>query len=108
MVAKYRRVWDTVQAAVDEDAQDQAREESKKLQQFYDDKWRKHNIQVWPCAAGVAGWGCRRWCCEWGGVMVALGLWCCCQQLREWCCVLLQPGRGLALLQVAAPTCRPF
>jgi hypothetical protein len=67
MVAKYGQVWATVGKAVDEEEQERAREQKKQLQQFYDDKWKKHNIQVGAgaraCAAPpVHAWRAPRRC----------------------------------------------
>jgi hypothetical protein len=68
-MSDYRLVWSTVSHAVDEEGQQLRQEKSRRLQQFYNDKWKAANKQVgllvgWEagaliraCAAGGSGLG---------------------------------------------------
>jgi hypothetical protein len=46
MMSQYREVWSTVSQAVDEEGQVLRKEKSRRLQQFYNDKWKAANNQV--------------------------------------------------------------
>jgi hypothetical protein len=57
MMGRYQRVWDTVDDAVDEEERQLMQEESKQLRQFFDERWKEHNIQV-RVYSGSYTWRC--------------------------------------------------
>lgn len=57
MMSDYRLVWSTVSYAVDEEGQALRQEKSRRLQQFYNDKWKAANKQVGLCPVGLGAKG---------------------------------------------------